>query len=177
MERFWLPFWLPFWPPFRAELGQEPFPTSFFRLLRPPRALQEPLQRLSEGLRVKDVIRDPFWARFGPFLGRPGASKIRFSYETSYKFCEFAYFSSSRLPSSILDPPGLPWGRLLAPQMAETSLEIRLGPPESRSRLFFSAPRGEKEGSQKGPKKRPQTELLNARPAGMREAPLSPKLT
>ena len=71
----------------------------------------------------------------------------------SYKFCEFAYFSSSRLPSSILDPPGLPWGRLLAPQMAETSLEIRLGPPESRSRLLFFGSKRGKRGFPKGAKK------------------------
>ena len=38
---------------------------------------------------------------------------------------------------SILDPPGLPFGSLLAPKMAETSLGIPLGPARSHSRLLF----------------------------------------
>ena len=47
-----------FWHPFWAQAAQEPFPTSFFRLQRFPRALKEALQRLSEGLRVEDA----FWS-------------------------------------------------------------------------------------------------------------------
>ena len=56
---------------FRAKTGQEPFPTSFFRLLRLPRALPEALQRLSEGLRVEDVILNQFWTGLGSDFGDP----------------------------------------------------------------------------------------------------------
>ena len=52
-------------------------------------------------------------------------------------FCDFAIFNPESILDSILDPPGLPWGSLLAPKMAETCLEIRLGPPKSGSRLLF----------------------------------------
>ena len=82
LDRFGHPFWLPFWPPFWAQLGREPFPISLFRLLRPPRALQEALQRLSEGLRVEDAIWNKFWTGFGSDSGDPGPLKIRFPCQT-----------------------------------------------------------------------------------------------
>ena len=51
--------------------------------------------------------------------------------------CDFVFFNPDSISDPILDPPGLPFGSLLAPKMAETCLEIRLGPPKSGSRLFF----------------------------------------
>ena len=60
-----------------------------------------------------------------------------FSRETSCNFRGFAIFSSSHLSSSICHPFGVLLGSLLAPKMAETSLEIPLGLAKSRSRLFF----------------------------------------
>ena len=42
---------------------------------------------------------------------------------------------------SILDPLGLPFGSLLAPKMAETSLGIPLGAAKSRSRALCFDPR------------------------------------
>ena len=44
-------------------------------------------------------------------------------------------------------------GGFWPPQMAETSLEIRLGPPESRSRLLFFGSKRGKIGFPKGAKK------------------------
>ena len=41
--------------------GQERFQYYFFRLQEAPRALQEASKRLSEGFRVDDAIRTPFW--------------------------------------------------------------------------------------------------------------------
>ena len=63
---------------FWAQLGQEPFPASLFRLLSPPRALQEALQRLSEGLYVEDAIWNQFWTGLEPDFGVPGPLKVRF---------------------------------------------------------------------------------------------------
>ena len=137
LDRFWLPFWLPFWQLFGAQLGQEPFPTSLFRLLRIPRALQEALQRLSEGLRVEDAIWNQFWTGLESDFGDPGPKKSRFSYEMYCIFGDFVISNPDSILDPILNPPGLPFGSLLAPKMAETCLEIRLGPPKSGSRLFF----------------------------------------
>ena len=75
-DRFGVPFWLPFWLPFWAQLGQEPFPTSIFQVLRPPRPLQEALQRLSEGLRDEDSIWNQFGIRFWSQNDTPGPKKI-----------------------------------------------------------------------------------------------------
>ena len=52
---------------------------------------------------------------------------------------------------SILDPPGLPLGSLLAPKMAETCVGIPLGAAKSRSRLLFSAPSATQEASKSAP--------------------------
>ena len=43
-------------------------PTLFFRFQEPPRALQEGSKTLSEGIRVEDTIRIPFWTHF--WLGK-----------------------------------------------------------------------------------------------------------
>ena len=58
----------PFWASFLLKtvlggLQERPraIPTSFFRLQERPRALQEASKRLSEGFRVDDAIRTPFW--------------------------------------------------------------------------------------------------------------------
>ena len=68
-------------------------------------------------------------------------------------FCDFATFNPESILDSILDPPGLPFGSLLAPKVLETCLEIPPGRPKSRSEDLFSAPRNEKEGSKKESKK------------------------
>ena len=126
-----------FGPRFWAQLGQEPFPASLFRLLSPPRALQEAFQRLSEGIYVEDAIWNQFWTGFESDFGAPGPLKIRFSCETYCTFCDFACFSRGSILDPILDPPGLSFGSFLAPKMVETCLGVRLGPPKTGSRLLF----------------------------------------
>ena len=57
---------------------------------------------------------------------------------------------------SILDPPGLPWGSLLAPKMLETCLEIPPGRPKSRSKdLFFGSKRRNTGFQKRGQKRDP----------------------
>ena len=54
----------------------------------------------------------------------------------------FAIFSLDRFRTLILDPPGLTFGTLLAPKIAENCLEIPLGAPKSRSRALWIGPGG-----------------------------------
>ena len=146
LDRLGVPFWLPFCPPFWAQLGQEPFPTSLFRRLRPPRALQEALQRLSEGLYVEDAIWNQFWTGLGSDFGAPGPLKVRFSCERYCTFCDFACFSRDSILDPILDPPGLSFGHL---RWLKPVLEFVLDRPRPVQDYFLSAPRGKKEGSKK----------------------------
>ena len=129
--------------------GPRAIPTTFFRLQEPPRALQEALKRLFEGFRVEDAIGNQFWTRFGPVFGCPGLSKLRFSYETYCDFCDFAFFNQDSIWDTILDPPGLRLGSLLASKVAETCLGIPLGAPKSSSGDFFFGPGGLQERSRK----------------------------
>ena len=80
-----------------------------------------------------DPVLVVFWSR----KGTPGTSKIKEFCETSFNICDFAIFNPESILDPILDPPGLRFGSLLAPKMAETCLEIRLGPAKSSSRLLF----------------------------------------
>ena len=71
-------------------------------------------------------------------------------------FCDFTISIPDSILHSILDPPGLPQGSLLAPKMLETCLEIPPGRPKSRSKdLFFRLQEAKKRGPKKGPKKGP----------------------
>ena len=60
-------------------------------------------------------------------------------------------FDWNRLLDSILDLLGLLFGSLLAPKMAETCLDIRLGLAKSRSRAFFFGPGAPQEASKSAP--------------------------
>ena len=66
------PILAPILAPFLGPSRPRAVPNFFFRLLRPPRALQEALQRLSEGLRVEDAIWNQFWTGLGSDVGDPG---------------------------------------------------------------------------------------------------------
>ena len=66
--------------------------------------------------------------QISPLTRGLGTAQIKEFCKTSSKFCDFALFSSSRLRESIWDPPGFPFGTLLA----ETSLGIPLGAAQSR---------------------------------------------
>ena len=83
---------------------------------------------------------------------RPGTSKIKEFCETSSKFCDLGNFSLSRLRDPIWDSPGLCFGSLLAPKMAENCLGIRLGAAKSRSRGLFFGPRAVQERSKRSPR-------------------------
>ena len=70
----------------------------------------------------------------------------------SSKFCDFAVFSSSRLRDPILDAPGLRFGSLLAPGLAETSLLGGLGPSKGRFAITFFGSGGLQERSERLPR-------------------------
>ena len=126
--------------------------TTCFRSQEAPRALQEALKRLFEGFRVEDEIGNQFWTRFGPVFGGPGPSKLRFSCQMYCIFCDFAFFNPDPIWDPILESPGLPFGSALAPKIAETSLEIPLGAPNSRSKDLFFGPGGLQERSKRPPR-------------------------
>ena len=132
--------------------GPRAIQTSFFRLQEPPRELQEAIKRLLEGFRVEDAIGNRVWTRFGPVFGGPGPSKLRCSCDTYCIFCDFAFFNPDPIWGPILDPPGLPFGRLSAPKIVETSLEISLGAPKGRSKDLFFGPGGLQERSKRPPR-------------------------
>ena len=76
--------------------------------------------------------------------------------------------SSDRLLDSILDPLGLLFGSLMAPNLAETALIIHLGAAKSRSRRLFFGPRAAQERSERPP--RPLHEAFK-RPRGSERPP------
>ena len=111
---------------------------------------------LSEGLRVEDAIWNQIWTGLESDFGDPGPLKIRFSCERHCIFCDFTISNPESILDSILDPPGLPWGSLLAPKMLETCLEIPPGRPKSRSKdLFFGSKRRKRGFQKRGQKKDP----------------------
>ena len=133
---------------------QERFSITFFRLRRVPRALQEASKRLSEGFRVEDAIRTPFWSHFGLTKKTLGPQKSRKSYGR-YAFFEMFTFSACfgfgtsfwTFWDPLLDVD-------LAPRPFETGLLGARGPAKSRSRLVFFGP-----------------ERLQERPRGIQETP------
>ena len=145
-----VPFWAPFWP----QAGQEPLSASFFRLLRLPRALQEPLKRYSGAFSVEASIRTPV---LDPVL----VSKrdlgtlqiIEILLDKTIVFKEIVFLSWSRFWTSFWPHFGLPFRRLLASKMAENCLEIPLGAPKSRSPILFFGFKRRKRGFQKGDQK------------------------
>ena len=97
---------------------------SFFRLRSAPRALQEALNRLSRAISIEIPFWTPFRTPFRDLKWAPGASKLKFSRETSCDFCDFAAFSSNRFRTPFWARFGLPFGSPLGPKGAETSLGI-----------------------------------------------------
>ena len=81
-----------------------------------------------------------------------GTSEIMKILCTVFRFRGFLYFGLDRLLQSILDPLGLLFGSLLAPKMAETSPQTRLGAAKSRSRGAFFRPRAIQERSKRPPR-------------------------
>ena len=75
----------------------------------------------------------------GPKSGPGGDSSRKHDF---IKNQGFAIFSLDRVRTLILDPPGFPFGTLLAPKIAESCLEIALGAPKSRSRALWIGPGG-----------------------------------
>ena len=114
--RFWPRFWLPFWTHFWAQLGQEPFPASLFRLLSPPRALQEAFQRLSEGIYVEDAIWNQFWTGLGSNFGAPGPLKVRFSCERYCIFASWPFSNRARFGTPFWTLPGSVLGAFWPPR-------------------------------------------------------------
>ena len=108
-------------------------PTLSFRLQEPSRALQEASKRLSDGFRVEDAMRIPFWIYFGLQKETLGLQKSRKSFILSMYFYGFPIFSSVRFGCKFWDPPGHLLGSHVAPRQLETSLLGALGPAKSRS--------------------------------------------
>ena len=117
-----------------------------------PRGFQEALKRLLEGFRVEDEIGNRFGTRSGLVFGGPGASQFRFSCKMYCIFRDFAFFNLDPIGNTILDLPGLPFWSALAPKIVETSLEIPLGAPKSRSKDLFFGPGGLQERSKRPPR-------------------------
>ena len=140
----------------------------FFRPQEPPRALQEASKRPSEGFRVEDAIRTPFWTHFGPQKKSSGPQKSKKNLGKTMLFKEIAIFSSDRFWTSIWDPPGLRLGAHLAPRHAETDLPGALGPSKSRFQLCFFSSKSVQERS-----KRLLRDLQAAKraPRALQEAP------
>ena len=89
-------------------------------------------------------------------------------------FGDFAFFNPDPIWDPILESPGLPFGSALAPKIAETSLEIPLGAPKSRSKDLFFGPGGLQERSKRptgGENKRPEDRTIAKRsPRWLQEA-------
>ena len=128
---------------------QEPIPILVVRLQERPRALQEGSKRLSEGFRVEDAIRNPFWTHFWHQKESSGLKKIIKILATVGDFSGFAIFSLDRFRTSFFDLPGLLLGGYLASRQAETGLLGGLGPSKSRSPITFLGPGGVQERSKR----------------------------
>ena len=139
-------------------------------LQEPPRALQEAFKRPSKHLQRRCCDSDPVLVPFWSQKGGPGTSKIKEFRETSSKFCDFVVFSTSRFQDPFWDPPGLRFGSLLAPQMAETSLGIRLGSAKRPSRALcfvlgaFQERSKRPSGALQDASRRPRGENCDSRP-------------
>ena len=79
---------------------------------------------------------------------------MRFSCERYCIIGDFAFFNPDPIWDPILDSPGLRFGSLLAPKIAETSLEIPLGALKGRSKDLFFGPGGLQERSKRPPRGR-----------------------
>ena len=138
-------------------VGPRAILTSFFWLQERPRALQEGSKRLSEGFRVEDRIRTPFWTHFGGLKREPGTSKIIKILARVVKNQGFAILSLDRFGTSILGPSRAPFGRVFGPQAMRNQspwcpwagqepipiLVIRLQePPRAVQEASQSVPRG-----------------------------------
>ena len=88
----------------------------FFRLQERPRALQEVFKRVSEGFRVEDTIRTPFWNHFGGQKRDPGTSKTIKILAKVVKNQGFAILSLDRFLTSILGPSWALFGRVFGAQ-------------------------------------------------------------
>ena len=123
----------------RLLAAQEPLPTSFFRLRSAPGALQEALDRLSRAVSVEIPFWTPFRTPFRDLKWAPGASKLRFSRETSCEFCAFAAFSSNRFRTPFCAYLGSLLGAPWAPRALKPFLEFSQEPSKALLEYFFSA--------------------------------------
>ena len=98
-----------------------------------PRAIQKAYWRLQRRGLNSDPVLDPVLAS----KKDPGTSKIIEIQLKKKVFKEIMFLSWSCFGTSFWHPFGSRFGRLLAPKMAETSLEIPLGAPKSRSPVLF----------------------------------------
>ena len=100
----------------RLKRGQERIQDYFFRLQERPRALQEVFKRVSEGFRVEDTIRTPFWNHFGGQKRDPGTSKTIKILAKVVKNQGFAILSLDRFRTSILGPSRAHFERVFGAQ-------------------------------------------------------------
>ena len=146
-----------FGPRFGAASAQESFPSSSFRRLSRPRALQQVLQRVPEGLRVDVTFWSTFCTGLGSHFGDPGPLKRCFFFERHCISDDFAVFDAGSILNPILHPLGLPFRQMFTPKTAETPLQTRLAPPKSGSRLLLCSPEAlQKRTPERDPEKAPQ---------------------
>ena len=127
-----------------SKSGQEAAKRSFFRLQEPPRALQEASKRLSEGFRVEDAIRIPFWTHFWLQKESLGANKSLKSLQPSLKIKVLLFSALIVFGPRFGTLLGSFWEGIWPPGNAETSLLGGLGPSKSRFQLLFWAPKASK---------------------------------
>ena len=132
----------------------------FFRLWRRPRALQEPIKRLSDAFSVDATFWTPFWTPFWQRKGGLGPQKS----SKSYVLCATFVILPFSAPLAFGPRFGPLFGTLLGafwpPRWLKPVLELVLDRPRVDQEHFLSAPdgsksapRGQKEGSKKGSNK------------------------
>ena len=134
---------------------------TFFRIRRPPRALQEPFKRLPAAIAQRSGNPMPFYIDFDLQKAPPGPQKSRKSIEKAMVFEEFAFRARVASWARFWTLLGSVLGAFWPPRWLKPVLEFLLERPRAHQEYFFSAseasnsvPRGArrvKKGSKKGP--------------------------
>ena len=149
-----MPFWPPILAPFLGPNRQRAVPNFFFSApeasKNAPRASLEAFRGSPRRRCDLEPILTPFWARFW----RPWTYK---KYGFRVRGIAFFVISPLSIRNRFWTPfwtfPGSFGGAFWPPRWLQPVLRFLLERPRAAQRIFFSAPRGEKEGSKKGAKK------------------------
>ena len=145
----------------KSNIGMRPraIPTLFFRLQEPPRARQEASKRLSEGFRVEDTIRIPFWSYFWLEKESPRHEKSRKSFGVSTFFKVSPFLAGAAFGPRFWTLLASLLGAFCPPRWLKPLLEFLLERPRADQGNFFrarAAPRALQEPKQRVPKEGPK---------------------